>query len=920
MTWDANETPYWSHDSSELAAALESGPNGLSSDRAAARLLSVGPNSVEDAPRLSALRLLLRQFQSPLVLILAFAAAISLALQQWVDAAIILAIVLGSSLLSFFQEYRASTAVEELKKRLALTCRVVRDGVEQTAPVSAIVPGDHILLSAGNLIPADGLVIEAQDFLVSEASMTGELFPVEKRAGIVRPDAPITERTNAVFLGASVRSGTAKVLAVSTGRRTEFGAIAARLGARQPETDFARGVRQFGYLLVRVMIVIVLFVLTVNLLLHRPVIESLLFAVALAVGLSPELLPAIISVTLSAGARAMSKRGVIVRRLDAIENLGSMDILCTDKTGTLTEGAIVLRDVLDAGSQPSDEVRRLAFLNAAFETGIENPLDEAIVTAGKDIGLTTRGAAKIDEIPYDFMRRRLTIVVAEDGAPSQRLFITKGAFSNVLDICTSLDRDGVEVPANAERRAELENVFKAKSAEGFRVLAVATRKVPVKADYDRDDEREMTFRGFLVFYDPPKADARRTIDDLNRLGIRIKVISGDNRYVTAHLAKAVGLDATSMLTGEKLVKLKDEALWHLAPRTDLFVEIDPQQKERIVRALQRTGHSVGYLGDGVNDAPALHAADVGISVETAVDVARESADIILLDRDLDVLRSGVEDGRRTFANTLKYISITTSANFGNMVSMALAAPLLPFLPLAAKQILLNNFLSDVPSIAISSDNVDADRVSHPQRWSISEIQKFMIVFGLISSAFDMLTFAVLLLVFHAGEATFQTAWFMISLLTELAVVLVLRTHKPAFRSSPSQLLLWSTLAVAAATFAIPFLGALSSVFGFVPLSAIEISAVVAIVLGYIVATEVGKIWFFWSINTAGLSKPIRARKTKASEPRPHPLGPFMSALVATALVVGGALVLTGTLILIGTLVQLSLQPHEALKSVFWPSK
>ncbi|WP_246657352.1 HAD-IC family P-type ATPase, partial [Methylocystis sp. B8] len=548
MTWDANETPYWSHDSSELAAALESGPNGLSSDRAAARLLSVGPNSVEDAPRLSALRLLLRQFQSPLVLILAFAAAISLALQQWVDAVIILAIVLGSSLLSFFQEYRASTAVEELKKRLALTCRVVRDGVEQTTPVSAIVPGDHILLSAGNLIPADGLVIVAQDFLVSEASMTGESFPVEKRAGIVRPDAPITERTNAVFLGASVRSGTAKVLAVSTGRRTEFGAIAARLGARQPETDFARGVRQFGYLLVRVMIVIVLFVLTVNLLLDRPVIESLLFAVALAVGLSPELLPAIISVTLSAGARAMSKRGVIVRRLDAIENLGSMDILCTDKTGTLTEGAIVLRDVLDAGSQPSDEVRRLAFLNAAFETGIENPLDEAIVTAGKNIGLTTRGAAKIDEIPYDFMRRRLTIVVVEDGAPSQRLFITKGAFSNVIDICTSLDRDGVEVLVNAERRAELEKVFKAKSAEGFRVLAVATRKVPAKADYDRDDEREMTFRGFLVFYDPPKADARRTIDDLNRLGIRIKVISGDNRYVTAPRRERV---AGHHLTREK---------------------------------------------------------------------------------------------------------------------------------------------------------------------------------------------------------------------------------------------------------------------------------------------------------------------------------------------------------------------------------
>ncbi|TWI17446.1 Mg2+-importing ATPase, partial [Mesorhizobium tianshanense] len=480
MSEAGSEPPYWSQNASSLAASLGSGPGGLSADHAATQLALVGPNSVEDAPRLSALRLLLRQFESPLVLILAVAAALSLVLQQWVDAAIILAIVFGSSLLSFVQEYRASTAVEELKKRLALMCRVVRDGVEQTVPVSRVVPGDLILLSAGNLVPADGLVIEAEDFLVSEASMTGESFPVEKRPGIVQLDALITERTNAVFLGASVRSGTAKVLAVRTGRRTEFGAIAARLRARQPETDFARGVRQFGYLLIRVMVVIVLFVLTVNLLLDRPVIESLLFAVALAVGLSPELLPAIISVTLSAGARAMGKRGVIVRRLDAIENLGSMDILCTDKTGTLTEGTIILSDVLDAGKRPSDEVRRLAFLNAAFETGIENPLDAAIVAAGESAGLTTGNLTKIDEIPYDFMRRRLTIVVAEDAAPAQRLFVTKGAFSNVLDICSSIDCNGVEVPLDAGRRADLDAIFKAKGAEGFRVLALATRKVAAK--------------------------------------------------------------------------------------------------------------------------------------------------------------------------------------------------------------------------------------------------------------------------------------------------------------------------------------------------------------------------------------------------------------------------------------------------------
>jgi Mg2+-importing ATPase len=838
------DIPYWSQDATAPSAALGSGPGGLSSETAAAKLRLVGPNSVEEASQLSALRLFLRQFESPLVLILIFAAAISLLLQQWVDSAIILAIVFGSTLLGFFQEYRASTAVEELKHRLALTCRVMRDGVERVVPVSTVVPGDLVLLSAGNLIPADGLVIEAVDFLVSEASMTGESFPVEKQPGTVKPEAAVSARTNAVFLGSSVQSGTAKVLVVETGLRTAFGAIAARLGAREPETDFGRGVRQFGYLLIRAMVVIVLFVLTVNLLLGRPVIESLLFAVALAVGLSPELLPAIVSVTLAAGARAMGRRGVIVRRLEAIENLGSMDILCTDKTGTLTEGTIVLNGALDAGNRPSDEVCRLAFLNAAFEAGIDNPLDAAIVAAGKSAGLTTLGFAKIGEIPYDFLRRRLTIVVAEDGNPTQHLIVTKGAFSNVLDSCTSLERDAVEIPLTTELRTQLDAVFKAKGAEGFRVLAVATRRVAAKPRYGRDDEQAMTFRGFLVFLDPPKMEARRTTEDLARLGIRIKIISGDNRYVTAHLAAAVGLNAKSILTGGDLEKLRDEALWHLAPRTDLFVEIDPQQKERIVRALQKTGHSVGYLGDGINDAPALHAADVGISVEQAVDVARESADIILLSRDLDVLRSGVEDGRGTFANTLKYISITTSANFGNMLSMALAAPLLPFLPLAAKQILLNNFLSDVPSIAISSDNVDRDRVRRPQRWHIREIRRFMVVFGLISSVFDLVTFTVLLLVFQADQPTFQTFWFIVSLLTELAVVLILRTHRSAFRSKPSRLLLWTTLLVAAVTLAIPFLGPLSSMFGFVPLSVLEMGTVIVIVIGYIATTEGAKFWFY----------------------------------------------------------------------------
>ncbi|WP_096787498.1 magnesium-translocating P-type ATPase [Rhodobacter sp. CZR27] len=840
-------TPYWSMAEAELAAGLGSGPDGLTSPRARELLAGIGPNSVEEESRLGALRLFLRQFESPLVLILVVAAVISLALAQWVDAAIILAIVLGSSLLGFLQEHRASAAVAALKRRLALTCRVLRDGAVAEVPVATVVPGDLILLSAGDLIPADGRVIEAQDFLVNEASMTGESFPVEKRPGLVRPDAPVAARTNGVFLGSSVRSGTAKVLVVRTGRRTEFGAIAARLLARPPESDFAAGVRRFGYLLIRVMLVIVLFVLTVNLLLGRPVIESLLFAVALAVGLSPELLPAITSVTLSSGARAMSRRGVIVRRLDAIETLGSMDVLCTDKTGTLTEGAIVLNGALDADSRPSDEVLRLAFLNAALETGIGNPLDAAIVAAGTSAGLGTSGIVKIDEIPYDFQRRRLTIVVADPAGAGGHLIISKGAFAEILEICSAVvTGDGVGVPLDAATRAVLTRAFEAKGAQGFRVLALATRRMAPRPDYTREDERDMVFRGFLVFLDPPKPEARATIRDLARLGITIKVISGDNRFVTAHMAAAIGLDAASMLTGEQIAALRDEALWNLAPKTDLFVEIDPQQKERIVRALQRSGHSVGYLGDGINDAPALNAADVGISVAGAVDVARESADIILLSRDLDVLRAGVEDGRRTFANTLKYIAITTSANFGNMVSMALATPVLPFLPLAATQILLNNFLSDLPSVAIASDNVDAETVARPQRWDVREIQRFMIVFGLVSSVFDLLTFAVLRWVFEAGEATFQTCWFMISLLTELVVVLVLRSHRPAWRSRPGRLLLWSTCLVVAATFGIPFLGATSAVFGFVTLTPGQLAAVVAIVLGYIVASELAKALYFRS--------------------------------------------------------------------------
>ncbi len=834
---------YWSKQAAELLTALKSSAAGLAQDEAEERLERVGENRVTAKESAGPLRLLLRQYESPLVLILIFGALVSLMVRSWTDAIIILAIVLGSTLLGFAQEYRASEAVKRLRDRVALRVSVLRDGSPQTINARFIVPGDVILLSAGNLVPADGVVLEARDFLVSQAALTGKSFPVEKTPGVSPADAPLPQRTNAVFLGTSVRSGTAKALVVRTGEATEFGRVAGQLVGASPETAFERGLRKFGYLLTRIMTVIVIFVFAVNLLLHRPLIESLLFAVALAVGLTPELLPAIVSVTLSAGARRMAKRGVIVRRLAAIEDLGSVDILCTDKTGTLTKGVVELSATVDALGGPSDQVFRYAALNSRLETGIENPLDAALVAEADRRGLAAGRERKIDEIPYDFVRKRLTIVVAEDGS-DQHLIITKGAFETIIACCTSASGPQGTQPLDAALQVKLRAYYSGKGAEGYRVLGLATKRTPAKPRYDRDDEAQMVFEGFLLFLDPLKEAIEATILELARTGIAVKLITGDNRYVAAHVGEAVGLDPASLLTGRELNETRDEALWHLAERTDIFAEVDPQQKERIVLALQERGHAVAFLGDGINDAAALHVADVGVSVAEAVDVARETADIVLLERDLDVLRDGVIDGRRTFANTFKYIAITTSANFGNMISMAIGTLIVPFLPLVAKQILLNNFLSDLPAIAISTDNVDPEMTESSQQWNIGSIRSFMILFGLISTAFDLITFAVLLLVFNAGEGLFRSEWFLVSLLTELAVMLVLRTHLPCWKSRPSRLLLVSTILVGVLALALPYMGIAARTFGFVPLPLNLLLVGLAIVAVYVLATEVAKWWFY----------------------------------------------------------------------------
>jgi Mg2+-importing ATPase len=840
---------YWAVQASKLLAALHSSPDGLGARAAALRLKRYGPNLPGETRRLGAVRLFLRQYESPLILILVAAAAVAALVRDWTNAVIVLLIVLGSGVLSFAQEYRASTALEKLRAKVRITCTVLRGGKAAVIPSSNVVPGDIVLLSAGSLIPADGVLLDAKDFFVSQAVLTGESFPTEKMPGVCPSSATVTDRTNCAFMGTSVRNGTARMLVINTGARTIFGDIAGRLRLRPPETEFERGVRRYGYLLTQLMLLLVLVVFAANILLHRAPIESLLFAIALAVGLSPELLPAIISITLSQGARQMAAHGVIVRRLSAIENLGSMDVLCSDKTGTLTEGVMNLDATLDFAGQPSAEALHAACLNAALQTGLANPLDEAIVARGQRDGIDIASYRKLDEIPYDFVRKRLSVLVQGSGAADHTVLITKGALSSVLQVCASVQSAAKVLPLEAANRDQITELFTRYSRQGYRVLGVARKPMPHQAICTRADETSLVFLGFLLFLDPPKDGIQQTLASLAGLGIQLKVITGDNPLVAAHLAESVGMASPQILSGHELDELHDEALWHLAERTDVFAEIDPNQKERIVLALKKRGHVVGYLGDGINDAPALHAADVGISVNQAVDVAKSAADFVLLEHDLDVLRQGVEQGRKTFANTFKYIAITTSANFGNMISMAAASLFLPFLPLLAKQILLNNFLSDFPAMTIATDNVDPELVQQPRRWEISYLRNFMLVFGSISSFFDFVTFGILLWVLHAPPELFRTAWFVESLLTELAIVLVVRTYRPFYRSKPGRMLWISTVVMVLITVILPYLPG-AGFFDLVPLSPSTLAILILITLLYVAASEVGKRLFY-----SGRAKP-----------------------------------------------------------------
>jgi Mg2+-importing ATPase len=685
----------WSQPASNVLASLDARAGGLTTGEALERLHRFGANTLAVKKRSPVLDALLGQVRNPMSWLLLFAAVVSSIAGEITDAVVIALVIALSAVLGIFQEKRASNAIEQLRSRVAMRCQVMRDGVAAEVLAEEIVLGDVVVLSAGSLVPADGIVLSAKDLQVSESILTGETFPVDKEPSVSAADAPLGQRRGYLYLGTSVRSGTAQLLVTSSATQSEYGRIAKTLSLRAPDTDFDRGLHRFGYLLTRVMIVLVVFTFAATVLTHQPPVESLLFAIALAVGLAPEMLPAIVAVNLSRGARRMADEGVIVRRLSAIESFGSMDTLCTDKTGTLTAGEVSLSNALNWMGEDDAHVLQLAFVNASLETGMANPLDTAIRARGKADGCVLEGWEKRDELPYGFARKRLGIVAKEPSG--EVVLVDKGSLAKVVEV-SSFVRTGEGVkPLDETMRKAILARGRALGEQGLRALGVATKPLGVRATYEVRDEDELIFEGILTFADPPKADAKAMLEALARLGVSVKMVTGDSREVACHVAEQVGIPTTQVITGKELTAMRDEALWQLAPKTTVFAEVDPNQKEKIIRALGKTGHVVGYMGDGINDAPALHAADVAISVEGAVDVAREAADFVLLKQDLGVLRHGIIEGRTTFANTMKYIYTTESANFGNMVSMAAAAAFLPFLPLLATQVLLNTFPRGKPS-------------------------------------------------------------------------------------------------------------------------------------------------------------------------------------------------------------------------------
>jgi len=842
----------------ELLSRLGTSSQGLSSQQAEQNLNIYGTNELARKRKRSGIVSFLLHFKSPLILILLAASVFAAISKDIPDFTIIFVIVLISVVIDHYQESKAENAAELLKEKVSTTATVLRDNIKEELKLSQIVPGDIIYLSAGDIAPADSRIISAKDLFINQSALTGESFPVEKTANKLQSvnltSGSITEWNNYLFMGTSVVSGSSTAVVVKTGGLTEYGKIAKKLVARTPETEFERGVKGFSYLIMQVTFVLVIFVFVVLALFHRGLLESLLFAAALAVGLTPELLPMIITMNLSKGAVNMSKKGVVVKRLPSIENFGSMNVLCTDKTGTLTENRISLVLHVDSEGNDDDKVLLYSYLNSYFETGLKSPLDTAILSH-KEIDI--KGVQKIDEVPFDFVRRRVSVVVEQN---RERFFIAKGAPEEILKVSVYCEIGGVLQDISEELRKRIEQKYFDLSAEGLRVLGVAYKKLREdKAAYSVNDENDMVFLGFVAFLDPPKQTAKESLQLLAKEGIELKILTGDNELVTRKVCEQLGFEIKGVVLGSDMIQMHDDALARVVEEANVFARVTPVQKDRIINLLKSNGHVVGFMGDGINDAPSLKTSDVGVSVNNAVDVAKESADIILLENDLTVLAEGVIEGRKTFGNTMKYVMMGISSNFGNMFSVAGAALFLPFLPMLSIQILLNNLLYTLSQTTIATDNVDEEYIERPKRWDISFIRNFMVVEGPISSIFDYATFFIMTLIFGIPitalasglpaasafqQSQFQTAWFVESLCTQTLVVFVIRTRQsPFWKSKPGKYLVLSSLSVVAAALIIPYTE-IGKVFHFAPPPPLFYVALVLMVVSYLFLAEIVKKWFY----------------------------------------------------------------------------
>jgi len=815
----------------ELYQKMSSSQEGLTTEEAISRSKTFGYNQISGVKKVNLFIKFLSYFKNPLILVLIVAALISGLTGQIKNMVIILTMVFLSVLLNFSQEHKSGKAAEKIARRLAIKAKILRDGKEQEFETKYIVPGDIVLLSAGDIVPADGKIISADDFFLNEASLTGESLPVEKFAN----------ENNVIFSGTNVISGYGRFLVTNIGLKTEFGKIAQNLARPESQNAFEKGINKFGVLIIQVIAVIVSVIFLINAFTGKGFFNSFLFALAVAVGVTPELLPMIMSVNMARGATKMEKNGVLVKRLNSIPSFGSIDILCTDKTGTLTQDKITVIKHVDIFGADSPTVFFSAYLNGYFETGIRNILDEAIL-AHQDLDLTEY--KKIEEIPYDFNRKRSSIFTEHNG---EITMVTKGAPEEVYKICSAYFEGDIAKPLTAEALTKTKKIHDDLSSQGFRILAIAEKKIGVKRDkYETNEEANMTLRGFMVFYDPPKLDVKETLVFMEDHGIEIKILTGDGPLITKKICFDLNLPIKGIVTGDELDLnvLTDEEIYKKIKNATICARMSPSQKEKIISELKRNGATVGYLGDGINDAPSLKTADVGISVDNAVDVAKDTADIILLQKGLKELMEGVIEGRKTFGNTMKYLLMGLSSNFGNMFSMIGASLFLPFFPMTASQILLNNFIYDASQLSIPSDNVDVEYLQKPKHWDMEYIKKYMVIFGSISSVFDFITFYILFGVLHFNAHTFQAGWFVESLATQILVIYVIRTRKiPFLQSRPSKYLLFTTLGAVALGIILTTEG-IGKFFGFSPLPFFVFMIILAIVIIYLIIMELAKHAFY----------------------------------------------------------------------------